>query len=127
MAYRRVRSLECLQEELRKVSGSGARETNRMKAALVAAFAVRASRLPEVAADLRAHLRRRPLETRSNWSQSRSLVLATLAGLSESNYTRLAQLCDRAIRSNLHSREVYYTIVDEGLNAFTRRNLPRPR
>jgi hypothetical protein len=87
---------------------------------------VRASRVPEVAADLRAHLGKRAVATRSNRSPSRPLALATFRGLTHSAYTRLAQLFDGAIRSNLNSRDVYERIVEEGLNAFAPRKSSTP-
>jgi hypothetical protein len=127
MTYRRISNFEGLQEELLKISGRGVRATNRIKVALVAVYAVRACRVPDVAADFRAHFGNGAVRVRSNRSPSRPLVRATFPGHAESNVTRLAQLFDRAIGSNLRSRDVYDKIVEEGLNAFPRRKLIRPQ
>jgi hypothetical protein len=125
MSYRRVSHFANLQDQLLKVSARGARATKRMKVALVVAYGVRADQHPSIRKNLVACLKEMGIVGRSASSLSRRLVRAALPELYESNYTRLAQLLDRAIASGMRSKEVYACVVEEGLDTLFRRKSER--
>lgn len=126
MAYRPISRFKNLHEQLRQVTGPGDRTVKREKAAIVAAYAVRAQRYRKIGTDLAAHCKNAGVARRSNSSPSLPLIRAAYAGLRESNYTRLAQLVDRAIKSGKPSAEVYARILEGGFDVnFGRRKIVR--
>lgn len=123
--YKPVSSFKGLEAQLAILPAMGPRAAMRQKAALVAAYAARVARHPKIRADLAKQLAAKKLARYRNTSASRPLIRALYQGLNESNYTRLAQLCDRAVRSRFPSAKVYAAIIEEGLDTKFRRKLRR--
>jgi len=124
MAYHRAKSLKDLQQQLGRISGAGNREIARKKIALVAAFAVRASKKHTLAAEIDAYSNKAGIAPRANSSPALVLVRATLPGPGSSQ-TRLAQLVDRAVSRCSSSEAAYQFIVDQGQGTRFRRKIRR--